>query len=519
MRDLGEAGEAAFSGFCAIAGITANKSFKDRHGWDLFIELEGDIDVNDVAKMHEPLIECKIQIKTTDARKRALPVTLSNLKAMATTPLPAFYVLLEFDGSDSPKKAFIRHVDKQLILEILTRIRAATANSKRPDLNKKTMLIKFGNETEIDPLTGDNIKKIIKTLVGPSPLNYVKSKQTHMEKVGFEKGAFAINFSINGEENLKDFINMHLGVEGSTEIQNISSFATRFGIRSEIQNLRSESAILKIAVVSDGKGYVQFRDRNNGSTIRYSVNIYRAGLAEWIPKKYQKVRLSTDQIDIQISLNNNNLLIKYNFKNDEPREISEHLKLLKLVGILSTPNNVDVTLTIDERQMSGQLHGNPAPTDFDHLKVIGVLENLKEIVKHFEYDDPLKLSLNYIYERRKTILHCIKIISPKNSNISFTFNLESSSYSENEATCLFVLVLSLGNISFINLIAIDGLISESETKTHILNVQSTNSVYKTNYPTSELDRIKLTEDIKNACENYISEHPVIDLTGDFLKSL
>ncbi|AOE80765.1 hypothetical protein A7318_19945 [Pseudomonas lurida] len=520
MRDLGEAGETAFISFCAIAGITANKSIKDRHGWDIFIEFEGDIDIGDAARMHEPLMECKVQIKTTDARKRALPVTLSNLKAMATSTLPAFYVLLEFDGSDSPKRVFIRHIDEPLVSEILQRVRIATTKPTKPNLHKKTMLIKFNDDTEVNPLNANSIRDRIKKFIGPSPSNYIKSKQQYMEKVGYEKGAFSINFSINGEENLKDFINMHLGIGGSAEIHNISSFTTRFGVSSKTPELQSDSAVLKVmAVTADGSGHVQFRNRNNGSTVRYAVNLYRAGLASWIPKQHQKLRLSTDQIDIQISLHNNNILINYNFQNNKPKEIQEHIKALKLLIILSTPSNVDMTFTFNEKQLSGKLKGTPEPSDFDPTSIIKTLELLMEIMNHFEHTDPLKLSLNDAYENRRTVTNFKKIISPKESKISFTFSLDSNTPPTKEVACLLVISLKIGDIYLIELIAVEGLLSDSKLNKHNLTAQETYSLYKTTSPTSEIIKSKLIKDIRGACESYISERPIIDLTGAFFKTL
>lgn len=40
MRDLGTAGEKYFGMLCAAAGMAANKSETDIHGWDLFAEID-----------------------------------------------------------------------------------------------------------------------------------------------------------------------------------------------------------------------------------------------------------------------------------------------------------------------------------------------------------------------------------------------------------------------------------------------------------------------------------------------
>ena len=520
MRDLGEAGELAFRQWCAISGITANKSDKDRYGWDLFIECDSGSDVTNALEMHEPLIECKIQIKATDQRRRSVPVSLSNLRSMATTPLPSFYVLLEFDTLNTPTRAFIKHIDEKLISEILQRIRKETTKKGNIKLHKKTMQIKFSSQTEVTPLTPENIKAAITQAIGASPSKYIKTKQSFLETVGFENGSHSVNFTLDGTGSLEEFVNMQIGIEGSAEIINISSFITRFGIPSETLELKSDSAVLKISnVVPDSEGSIEFRDRTSGLTIRYPVNVYRGGLAPWIPQKLQKVRLSSDFLDIRISTESRKMEVNYHFNHDTEHEISEHKKLYKLTELLSQPNNIDIIISVHDRKIQGKLKGEKVESEPDFLLATKLLNILEKIKSHFELHDPLKISLSEIYKNRNTLINFEKLLTPKESGLIFSVNIPKAPPLLSRVDCLYIMGLKFGGIAFIELIAIKGILTESQTKTHSIDLLETSSVYKTTFPAKDFNKTQLKKDLQNAANRYTSEAHVIDLTNDFFNSI
>lgn len=110
MRDLGQMGESTFSLWCGQAGLIANGSQVDRTGWDFFVEFPF-TGSTDPIRLHDPAIECKIQVKATDKTDRKLPIKLSNLRRLITAPMPAFFVFIEFDGRNVAQRAFLVHVD------------------------------------------------------------------------------------------------------------------------------------------------------------------------------------------------------------------------------------------------------------------------------------------------------------------------------------------------------------------------------------------------------------------------
>ncbi|PWE46189.1 hypothetical protein C9I50_00465 [Pseudomonas prosekii] len=518
MRDLGEAGEAAFSAWCAISGITANKSIKDRHGWDVFIEFESELDPCDAFEMHEPLIECKVQIKSTDARKRALPVTLSNLKAMATTPIPSFYVLLEFDESEAPVRAFVLHVGDDLISEILSRIRKSTRRNPTNNLHKKTMQLKFPSNTEVVPLSAANIKLAIIKAIGKSAASYSKKKLSFLASSGFEEKSHVVNFTLEGAENFEEFVKMQLGYSGKTEVQNISSHVTRFGVSNENLLFRSETAILQITHVSpDGRGFIEFKDRATGLNLSFPMELFRGGLASWIPEHHKKLRISTDRLDIQISRQLKKLLINFNFNADVPYEVSEQIKFYKFCSMLDKPENVSVNIIMDGHSLKGKLNNENSVTmeHEDYSMVITTLKSLQSIQSHFEFHGALHISLTELQNNKKLILNYAKILRPDTSEITFRLNIPESMQSEKNVECIHVIAFTLANISFLEVIVLKGTLEHADGHTYTLDVQGVQSLYRTTSIHQET-KMHLKSDVQSTAANYTSDAPIIDLTEDFI---
>ena len=213
MRDLGKAGEDFFSGLCAISGMTANKAVSDRNGWDLYVEIDEENMFLDAMSLHEGQVETKIQVKTTDGKNKFVDVELSNLKKMVTTPVPAFYVLIGYEGGESPAAAYLYHVDKELIDRVLKKIASLVAVNPKVKLNKRTMRLNFTQS--ITPLKGSRLREMMVSMIGGKSLKYIEQKTKYLESSGFEQGAHKLSFSIQGDDQLKQFIDMSLGFKGS----------------------------------------------------------------------------------------------------------------------------------------------------------------------------------------------------------------------------------------------------------------------------------------------------------------
>jgi len=230
MRDLGRMGESAFAQWCASAGLTANSSTVDRTGWDFFVEFEFDSKENlQISTVHNAALECKVQVKSTDNNDRKLGIKLSNLKRLATAAMPAFIIFIEFDGTDSPQRVFLVHVNQDLSLKILSRLHDAEQQGASDLLHKKTMTIKYDETHLLAEISGKSLALAMRKEIGLSMSDYVAKKNAHLSSAGFDDGFAEITFTANGVGEISKLIDMSIGLESDAGISELVGFKKRFG--------------------------------------------------------------------------------------------------------------------------------------------------------------------------------------------------------------------------------------------------------------------------------------------------
>ncbi|QXI35277.1 hypothetical protein [Pseudomonas promysalinigenes] len=214
MSDIGSAGEHFFMGFCFADGVNANKCGADKNGWDVIVEVDQDPRQLSQHTLHEPIITAKVQVKSTRKKSLKVDVTLSNLRKMATSPLPTFYVLLDFSEGAPPRRAFLRHMDEALIKETLERINALLVEGNAHKLHKSTMRVDFEQGREIALNDSDTFKRAVLAAVGRSASGYADRKSAFLRDVGNSDGSHLLRFEIQGIKSLTALVNATLGMGG-----------------------------------------------------------------------------------------------------------------------------------------------------------------------------------------------------------------------------------------------------------------------------------------------------------------
>ncbi|MCP4425368.1 MAG: hypothetical protein GY803_12805, partial [Chloroflexi bacterium] len=123
-RDIGDLAENKLIEWTIQAGITANKAYKDREGWDFilqfpFPELEVDIPLD----RRDSRIECWVQVKGREAAKKSKSIKLSNWEKLIRSPLPAFFLIFDFGKENDPRNAYLVHVGEKWINIVLRKLR------------------------------------------------------------------------------------------------------------------------------------------------------------------------------------------------------------------------------------------------------------------------------------------------------------------------------------------------------------------------------------------------------------
>lgn len=512
MRDLGAAGENYFSAWCAASGMTANKSVSDMNGWDVFVEIEKSAEKFDPASMHEGLIELKIQIKSTDGSKKSVDVELSNLKKMATTTLPSFYVLMEFDRSESPKNAYLLHVDSTLSNKILKRIAELFAQDAKVKLNKKKMRLNFIDS--ISPLSATKLKEMILSHIGPSHLSYIDQKRNHLLSAGFEDGSHRVKFSISGDDTLQKLIDISLGKKGGIEINDVHGSTLRFGIASDIPKLKSDTAILEMPnVMPDANGFISFRDKMTGRTLKFSADLYRSVFNSWVADDLRKIRIDCRLFEIHMFHQGKSVTITINTDKIDSFDVEDSLKLYKLVHMLWKPENVSMTLDFGNGSARATL--NPGECFSDQSHVITVLERLVKIKNYFEIEDPFFATSKEINENLQRLIQFEKLIDGNLDGVLIQFELDPGPAPETEVECFYVASIELGGHALIELITFYGKIQSPEIGKYSLAPTEKQSLYKTVLAIEDIDKHALEEEITNSISEYKPTHCTINLVPYF----
>jgi hypothetical protein len=516
MRDLGTAGELAVQKWCALSGITATKPGLDRYGWDLLFETTSIHDVKTARGLHESGIECKIQVKTTDGITRTQPIELSNLRAMVTSSLPTFYLLLEFDSTSDPINGYLLHIDETHCERVLKRIREETVKSAGFRLNHSTMRLKFTNAMKILPLNGEGLMSAIANSIGISQASYVINKQNMLRRIGYETGHFKVKFDIN-KKDIQQLVEMTLGTSASLPVTNVKSFLTRFGITEELPELKSDTAFISVTSVEhDNEGTATFRNRKSGDCIVYSVKVYRAGFGNWAPPENRTIRLKGDRFSIDVYPHKNSFKIWFHDGDNSPADVKDLLKSYRFMQLMSDPKSVIMELGINGIAFKGSLGGEGFEGEFDYA--IHVLESTLRIQHFFDVYDQILATPMEIQSIAEQIISLAKFLYLPDTKIDMTvkFCVDTGNKKIFEAECIFPVSISYGGIQFVALYVLSGDLNSEIDSAYVLHARQRKLLYKTFFNSLDSKSSKVPLEIRRIATEYKSDIAVIDLSENFI---
>ena len=512
MRDLGTAGELAVQKWCALSGITATEPDLDRYGWDLLFEIPSIHDVKTARGLHEPGIECKVQVKSTDGITRTQSIELSNLRAMATSSLPTFYLLLEFNSTADPVAGYLLHMDEYHCEKVLKRIRKETVKPGGFRLNHSKMNLKFTSAMKITPLDGEGLKAALAKSIGTSQASYVTNKQNMLSRIGYEDGNFKVKFDID-KKDIQQFVEMTLGTRASLPITNFKSFLTRFGITEELPEFKSDTALISVTNVKyDYEGKATFRNQSTGECIIYNVKVYQAGFGNWAPPEYRTIRLKADRFNIDVYTHKNSFKIWFHDGDESAADIKDLLKSYRFMQLMSAPKNIIMELLIDNIDFKGKLSGDGFSGGFDYA--IQTLESTLRIQHFFDLYDRLLVTPFEIESIADRIINLSKFLYLPDSKIDMTveFHLHGASSKILEAECILPVSISFGGTQFVALYVLSGDLDNISEGAYTLRAKQRKLLYKTYFNSPISKASEVFDQIKKVASEYRSEVTVIDLS-------
>ncbi|WP_095113015.1 hypothetical protein [Pseudomonas sp. Irchel 3H7] len=512
MGDIGAGGEHFFMGFCSVDGVTANKSNADKHGWDVFVEVEQEASTLTLMTLHEPIIAGKVQVKSTRTTSLKVDVTLSNLRKMATSPLPSFYVLMDFSQGPHPHRAFIRHVDEPLIREILERVNTHIIAGKAERLHKLTLRVDFGLGREIRLSEPSTFKSEILRAVGASPAQYTDKKSMFLKNVGFEEGRHAMHFQLEGMESLAALVNASLGMGGSVELQSMQFSTKRFGHEAPCSRSESTTGVMELTPVAPAaKGTLTFRDLSTGVSALVEASAYFSPMHEWLPKSLKKIRFDCGTFDWFFN-EDSSAQFTGTLDPDSPINLDELANFLQIVCLLRTPKSLSIDMDFYGSQSSMVVKNGAGLPDYSQaLETADLLLGVKSFFSDREH---LTISATELIRSDRNIRAMSAFLNRKTrARISFRC---AEVHDPIEAACLVPLALSVGGKCYLAILAVFGEMSRSEQGRYIVAASDFDVLYKTVLRESELNTEKILLRLEQITANYEHSLPIVNLVPAML---
>lgn len=511
MRNLGRLGESTFQGWCAKDGISYNASVIDETGWDFYLEIPASIR-GKTPEIHDAAIECKVQVKATDRRAGKWSIKLSNLKKLATAPMPAFFMFIEFDGKSHPVRAFLVHIDMALITQILTRVYKEEQLNQSFNHHAKSMTINYKKLDEIAINEGAFLRDAIERHVGQMH-EYVQTKQAHLKSTGFEGGAVTVNFSADGAESLQDLIDVSIGAKKSVNVSNFRGFNTRFGLKNSIPSFEHPTVLLEMPDLNaSAVGHIKVQDEEQRS-LKLACKFYASPFSNPSSVDTLKFRVAGDSFEMVTSPKKGTATISFNVaKGRLPlRKMRDGLRFMRLMFSSSARINVEF---IPEGRPNFSFNFNAGAVEFEHADKIQAIDRALQILSHVDYHDEIGISLAEV-SRQMPHINIMWQLLVKSEPVLMNFIFEAAELDVTIPTaCIFKFISRIGQFSVWALVISFGKqISEKEGKNHLLSDKTVVERFYVFSPGESMDPDILEAHIRMADEKYSKDYQVVELEG------
>lgn len=348
-RDLGREGENAFSGWCNHAGFSCNKSLdNDKFGWDFLVEFASEYSDNLPVDSQLPPIECKVQVKATQGYGQRVQIKVSALYRLVKYSNPAFICFIEYGFGHVPERAYLVHVDQNIIAKVLKRVRELESKGKGDKLHNSKITINYRDEHKISSLDGIGIKHKILEYVPQGMFKYTENKIHCVSKVGNPGYKLTTKFDSNDIDAFQD---VFLGLKETVFIKEVKAFSSRFDIDLPNRDKTCEhGAILTIPSLQPTyKHKLLFKKSKYTSGVEFDADVYLTPLGAQFNDSQGKVRITSDIVEL-IS-DGNELIFTLKFNDKEIIKLSQLKKHMTLMKLITT----NTSFVCEIRDTHGQL--------------------------------------------------------------------------------------------------------------------------------------------------------------------
>lgn len=443
-RDVGRMGEGLLRNWAAQAGIVLNDSDdQDATGWDFFLEWpQTSSDTTDTLTLpfdrRTAPLQCLVQLKATDGRRGRRQVKLSNWQRFVQSALPAFFLVLEFDGRNDCQRAYLVHVGEEYIRGTLERLRRIAATEPSTKLHQRTMDFRWGEQERLPSLDGHGLEQAIRARVGSSMESYTKRKLSLVDSVGYEDGGRRLNVqyrlpadrSRDPQDLLVDFA---LGLVPHLEITGGELLDVRFGIPApEPEEILPPGARLEIMDrKSAGRGRVKLRAPAANRELTLSAETYLPqGFAHILEESKLRGRFAVPFVDFVFGFGTVHTV---NLKLRLPDSAEEHpladlQPAADLILLLDTAQRADAEIEIEMRfegHPLGKGRFTKAASPVQPLvEWASLVRHAWTVARFFGFDQQVRVRLSELVRYRDPLLFLHTLLGPDRAHVRVDFWLD-----------------------------------------------------------------------------------------------
>ncbi len=468
-------GEFAFANLCAEGGLVVTKSTTDVNGWDYLVEFPYQEKFN-ALNLHGSATECRVQVKATDGKKGKVQVTVSSLRRMATAHMPSFFVFLDYDGLDTYQRAYIAHVDQELIYRTLKRIREFEAKGNIDKLNKSTITIKYNSIHQINPITGQALKNEFLKFIPQGMSKYISSKKSYLERCGFEESAGKIKLTAGGIDNLNDLVDVSLGLKKKASITHFTTHFSRFGIVDANPNLDIKGGFIEMPNLKPAyEGVIGFKTNRFSVGLVFDAKIYFSPFNNALPKEQQKFRLVAKRLEMIFFP----YACTFNYDIDdlgkENISILDLKKYYDLIFLLNcSGNNLLINITLNDGRGLEFSANCKADVDSDK-KIREALSNAIRLLNYFDVPSDILVDVRDVYKNSELYESVSKFLNVDPGKLNIRVNWESGAPKNSgiKVACVGLIAFPMGD-KILSCIYVASGVSKLDGESLYLNVELLN---------------------------------------------
>lgn len=233
--------ETKFQLLCDEAGVTRNKAFHDRTGWDYLVEFDRPAVAGLALDRQSGSATARVQVKSQRRGKPRYELKLSNALRFCREANPCFVVFIQAPGSPTPRY-FVREFDEELMALTLRRAREADRDGQAPHLVRLNLTFDPNQELHEDELL-DWIKS--RTVV--DPIAYGAKKAELNRTLGFDRASVHGSFTYPASETQK-LIEHGVGLTPNFDVDSVQLDDVRFDIPARQPMMAGKPSIFRMQV-------------------------------------------------------------------------------------------------------------------------------------------------------------------------------------------------------------------------------------------------------------------------------